>query len=69
MPARALIISDEPEVVEARRQAEIQSNNRGRAREAGSQFAGKTWADLQPSDRDELLKAVAIRLGIIEPDP
>jgi len=31
-----------------------------------SSFAGQTFADLTPPQKDDLLKAVAIRLGIIE---
>jgi hypothetical protein len=29
-------------------------------------FAGKKFQDLKPNERDDLLKAVAIKLGLIE---
>lgn len=38
-------------------------------KEAGVDLAGKKWSDLKTkADKDALLKAVGIALGIIEPD-
>ena len=68
MSAKLHVLSDLPAVVVERQQRRADKVAADARRAAGAQFAGKTWTDLKPDDRDDLLKAVAIRLGIIEPD-
>jgi hypothetical protein len=51
--------------------AVAKSNNKRRkqAKSAKTGFVGKTFGDLNESEKDDLLKAVALELGLVEPDP
>lgn len=49
-----------------RAQAIADRQQRKDAEALRAQFAGKTFADLLPGEKDDLLKAIAIRLGILD---
>ncbi len=38
------------------------------SKDSAAGIKGKKWADLSASDKEDLLKALALRRGMIEPD-
>ena len=66
--ANAIKSSDIPAHQAKKEKAQKRKKSKKQRDEVAVSFADKTFAELKNKDKDDLLKAIALELGLIAPD-